>query len=173
MFTFYIMFSFAIFICITYKTPKYDDSLLSDILNDVPKDWWLTSRRTVNQLSFKVHRDEKQFTNICTGHAPEITRVEQREMMQRRTEEKHVQKHKRKAEAMVAAQKLDSNFIRKQQLEHEAFGELIARTHVKNIIDKCTATKTKLDMLQGNKDIVIACYGEEEYNKESMIYLIS
>ena len=76
-----------------------------------------------------------------------------------------MQKHKRKAEAMVAAQKLDSNFIRKQQLEHEAFGELIARTHVKNVIDRCTATKTKLDMLQGNKDIVIACYWEEEYNK--------
>ncbi len=42
---------------------------------------------------------------------------------------------------------------------------MIVRTHVKNDLDKCNATKMKLDMLQGNKDIVIACYGEEEYNK--------
>ena len=147
-----------------YKTPKYDDWSKTNIINDIPKDWWLTSRSFVNLLAFKVHRDEKEFTTACTGHAPGITRVEWREMMQRRTEDDNVQEHEKRAEALVAAQNSDPNFIQKQWLEKEAVGELIPRTQVQNELDKCNATTMKLDMLQGNKDIVIACYREEEYN---------
>ena len=74
-------------------------------MNDVPKDWWLTSRRTINLLAFKVHWDEKEFTNICTGHRAGISRVEQRERTRIRTEDTRVQERERSATAIVAVER--------------------------------------------------------------------
>lgn len=59
----------------------------------------------------------------------------------------------------------DPNFIRKQRLEEDVVGRLNARTCIKNDLDKCNATKMKLDMLQNHKTAVIARHGEDEFNR--------
>ena len=76
-----------------------------------------------------------------------------------------IQERERSATAIVAVERQDPNFIRKQQLEEDVVGGLVAWTRVKNHLDKCNATKMKLDMLQSHKDAVIAHHGEEEYNR--------
>ena len=132
---------------------------MTAVLNDVPKDWWLTSRRTINLLAFKVHWDEKEFTNICTGHHAGILRVKQQERTRMQTKDTRVQERERSVSAIVAVEHQDPNFIRKQQLEEDVVSGLVAPTHVKNDLDKCNATKMKLDMLQSHKDAVIARHG--------------
>ena len=79
-----------------------------------------------------------------------------------RAEDTCIQERERSATAIVAVERQDPNFIRKQQLEEDVVGGLVARTRVKNDLDKCNATKMKLDMLQSHEDTVIACHGEEE-----------
>jgi len=152
-------------ILIFFKAPKFDNVSVTAIMNDVPKDWWLTSRRTINLLAFKIHRDEKEFTNLCTGHRAGISRAEQHERTRIRTEDTRVQERERSATAIVAVERQDPNYIRKQQLEEDVVGGLVARTRVKNDLDKCNATKMKLDMLQTHKETVIARHGEDEYNR--------
>ena len=80
-------------------------------------------------------------------------------------EDTHIQEHERSATAIVAVERQDPNFICKQQLEEDVVGGLVAWTRVKHDLDKCNATKMKLDMLQSHKDTVIARHGEEEYNR--------
>ncbi len=41
---------------------------------------------------------------------------------------------------------------------------LVARTQIKNELDCCNATRMKLELLQNNKDAMVAKYGETEYN---------
>ena len=138
---------------------------MTEVLHQVPNDWWVTSRITINLLAFKVHRDEKEFTNICTGHRAGISRVKQQERTRMQAEDTRIQERERSATAIVAVEHQDPNFIRKQQLEEDVVGGLVAWTCVKNDLDKCNATKMKLDMLRSHKDTVIARHSEEEYNR--------
>ncbi len=109
---------------------------MTALVNDVPNDWWLSSRRTINLLAFKVHQDKKEFTNLCTGHCAGILWVKQRERTRMQTGDTHVQEHERGATAIVAVEHQDPNFIRKQQLKEDVVGGLIAQTCVKNDLDK-------------------------------------
>ncbi len=41
---------------------------------------------------------------------------------------------------------------------------LVANPQIKNELDRCNATRMKLELLHNNKDIMVAKYGETEYN---------
>ncbi len=77
-----------------------------------------------------------EFTNICTGHGAGILRVEQQERTRMQTKDTHVQECERSATAIVAVERQDPNFICKQQLKEDVIGGLVARTRVKNDLDK-------------------------------------
>ena len=73
-----------------------------------------------------------------------------------RTVEARDQESERRTEAVVTVEHQDPNFFQTQQLEHNVVGGLIARARVKNELDKCNATRMKLDMLQSHRDTIIA-----------------
>lgn len=67
--------------------------------------------------------------------------------------------------AVMALEYQDPTFNQKQQLEQEVVNGLIARMWVKNDLDKLNMTKMKLEMIQGQRDAVIAPHRVDEYNK--------
>ena len=70
----------------------------------------------------------------------------------------------RSAAALLAVQQSDPELIKKRRIQNDVAMNLVARTQIKNELEHCNATRMKLELLQNNKDTMVAKYGETEYN---------
>ena len=70
----------------------------------------------------------------------------------------------RSAAALLAVQLSDPESIKKRRIQNDVAMNLVARTQIKNELDHCNATRMKLELLQNNKDAMVAKYGETDYN---------
>ena len=62
------------------------------------------------------------------------------------------------AAALLAVQQSDPESIKRQRLQNDVAMNLVARTQIKNELDRCNATRMKLEMLQNSKDAMVAKY---------------
>ena len=130
----------------------------------MPSDLWLTNRKVVHLLAFKLHVWDKEFVSICTGHPTGMTRVQQREITTARIMNKYNNERVNSAAALVAVQQRDPEYIKKQRLQNDVAMNLVARTQIKSKLDHVNSTRMKLELLQNNKGAMVAKYGEAEYN---------
>ncbi len=115
-------------------------------------------------LAFKLHVQDKEFVSICTGCPAGMTRVQQRETTTARITSERDNERVRSAAALLAVQQSDPESIKKRRIQNDVAMNLVARTQIENELDRCNATRMKLELLQNNKNVMVAKYGETEYN---------
>ncbi len=115
-------------------------------------------------LAFKLHVRDKEFVSICTGRPAGMTRVQQRETTTARITSERNNERVRSAAALLAVKQSDPESIKKRRIQNDVAMNLVARTQIKNELDRCNATRMKLELLQNNKDAMVAKYGETDYN---------
>ena len=113
---------------VTLQAPRYDDNSDDDLKREMPSDWWLTNRKVVQMLAFKLHVRDKEFVSICTGRPAGMTRIQQRETTTARITSERDNERVHSAAALLAVQQSDPDLIKKRRIQNDVAMNLVART---------------------------------------------